>query len=90
MNALLAQLSDHFERYRRVHISRSPKAWLTAGHRGILDASKSGDRELSARLLAEHLSATAFDVMELLEPGYDGARLRQTLEDVGARPKRKR
>jgi DNA-binding GntR family transcriptional regulator len=90
VNALLAQLSDHFERYRRVHISRSPKAWLTAGHRGILDACKAGDGELSAGLLAEHLSATAFDVMELLEPGYDGARLRQTLEDVGARPQRKR
>ena len=84
-NALLQQLSDHFERYRRVHIARSPKAWLTAGHREILDAVKAGDRELSARLLAEHLSATAFDVMELLEPGYDGARLRQTLEDIGAR-----
>jgi DNA-binding GntR family transcriptional regulator len=90
VNALLAQLSDHFERYRRVHISRSPKAWLTAGHREILDACKASDRELTARLLAEHLSATAFDVMELLEPGYDGARLRQTLEDVSARPKRRR
>jgi DNA-binding GntR family transcriptional regulator len=90
VNAMLQQLSDHFERYRRVHIARSPKAWLIAGHREILDASKAGDRELSARLLAEHLSATAFDVMELLEPGYDGARLRQTLEDVGARPKRTR
>jgi DNA-binding GntR family transcriptional regulator len=90
VNALLAQLSDHFERYRRVHIRRAPKAWLTAGHREILDACKSGDRELSGRLLAEHLSATAFDVMELLEPGYDGARLRQTLEDVGAKRKRRR
>jgi GntR family transcriptional regulator, rspAB operon transcriptional repressor len=90
INAMLQQLSDHFERYRRVHIERSPKAWLTAGHREILDACKARDRELSGRLLAEHLSATAFDVMELLEPGYDGARLRQTLEDVGARPKRKR
>jgi DNA-binding GntR family transcriptional regulator len=89
-NALLQQLSDHFERYRRVHIARSPKAWLTVGHREILDALKAQDRELTARLLAEHLSATAFDVMELLEPGYDGARLRQTLEDVSARPKRRR
>ena len=40
--------------------------------------------------MAAHLSSNAFDVMELLEPGYDAARLRQTLEDVGARPKRKR
>ena len=88
VNALLAQLSDHAERYRRVHITRSPRAWVTQGHREILDAVKKRDREQAARLLAEHLSATAFDVMELLEPGYDGERLRQTLEDVGVRPKR--
>src|SRR3954467_12238243 len=85
VNALLQQLSDHFERYRRVHIARSPRAWLTAGHREVLDAVKAGHPQRSARLLAEHLSAPAFDVMELLEPGYDGARLRQTLEDIGAR-----
>ena len=53
---MLTQLSDHAERYRRVHIARSPKAWLTAGHREILDAAKAGDRELSAALLADHLS----------------------------------
>jgi GntR family transcriptional regulator, rspAB operon transcriptional repressor len=85
VNAMLTQLSDHFERYRRMHITRSPKAWLTKGHREILDACKAGDRDRSARLLAEHLSATAFDVMELLEPGYEGERLRQTLEDVARR-----
>ena len=90
VNAMLAQLSDHAERYRRVHIARSPKAWQTAGHREILDAAKRGDREGAARLMAAHLSSNAFDVMELLEPGYDAARLRQTLEDVGARQKRKR
>jgi DNA-binding GntR family transcriptional regulator len=90
MNAMLTQLSDHAQRYRRVHLARSAKAWLTEGHREILDAAKNGDRENAGRLLADHLSRTAFDVMELLEPGYDSARLRQTLEDVGAGPKRKR
>lgn len=90
VNALLGQLSDHFERYRRMHIARSPKAWLTAGHREILDAAKARDRELAGRLLAGHLSATAFDVMELLEPGYQPDRLRQTLQDIGADPQRQR
>jgi DNA-binding GntR family transcriptional regulator len=90
MNALLAQMSDHVERYRRVHITRSPKAWQTAGHREILDAVKKRDREGAAKLMAEHLSNTAFDVMELLEPGYQPERLRQTLGDVSARPKQKR
>jgi DNA-binding GntR family transcriptional regulator len=90
VNALLEQLSDHAERYRRVHITRSPKAWQTAGHREILDAAKQGDREKAGRLMAVHLSSNAFDVMELLEPGYDAARLRQTLEDIGARPKKRK
>jgi DNA-binding GntR family transcriptional regulator len=90
VNAQLQQLSDHAERYRRVHIARSSKAWLTEGHREILDACKAGDRELTAGLMADHLSRTAFDVMELLEPGYDAERLRQTLEDVRARPRKRK
>src|SRR3954466_2200555 len=56
VNALLEQLSDHAEGYRRVHIARSPKAWQTAGHREILDAAKKRDREKAARLTAIHLS----------------------------------
>lgn len=90
VNALLAQLFDHGERYRRIHIAEAQTAWFTAGHREILDAVKDGDRNTSGRLLAEHLSRSAFDVMELLEPGYAPERLDQTLEDLGARhPKRR-
>ncbi len=58
INAQLAQLSDHAERYRRVHIARSPKAWQTEGHREILDAAKLGDRALAARLVADTSPAT--------------------------------
>jgi DNA-binding GntR family transcriptional regulator len=87
INAWLAQFSDHAERYRRVHIAQSSKAWLTEGHREILDAFKARDRVAASRLMADHLSRTAFDVMEILEPGYAPSRLRQTLEDVSARPK---
>jgi DNA-binding GntR family transcriptional regulator len=90
VNSLLAQLSDHAERYRRIHIERSPQAWQTEGHREILDACKACERERAAALLADHLSRTAFDVLELLEPGYEPARLRQTLEDVRGRPQRRR
>jgi DNA-binding GntR family transcriptional regulator len=90
VNALLAQLSDHAERYRRMHIARSPKAWLTQGHREILDACKARRRDEAGRLLADHLSRTAFDVIGLIEPGYEPERLYRTLEDVGARPRPKR
>jgi DNA-binding GntR family transcriptional regulator len=90
VNGLLGQLSDHAERYRRIHIAQSSKAWQTEGHREILDACKAGDRYESAALLADHLSRTAFDVLELLEPGYEPARLRQTLDDLCGHPQRKR
>ena len=56
VNATLAQLNDHAERYRRVHIKRSTKAWQTQGHREILDVAKDGAREEAARLMAEHLA----------------------------------
>jgi GntR family transcriptional regulator, rspAB operon transcriptional repressor len=82
VNAQLQQLSDHAERYRRVHIARSAEAWLTAGHREILDACKAGDRDTAARLLAEHFARTAFELVELLEPGYDASLLRDALSDV--------
>ena len=69
-----------------------PKAWLTdRPPRDPRRRARRGDRELSAAPARRApVARTAFDVMELLEPGYDGARLRQTLEDVGARPKRRR
>lgn len=83
INALLGQLFDHAERYRRLHIGHGPSAWATAGHREILDACKAGDRERGAALLAAHLARTAFEVTEILQPGYDPEQLRTALADVG-------
>ena len=81
-NALLGQLFDHSERYRRLHIGHGPSAWATKDHRAILDACKEGDREKAGRLLANHFARTAFELVELLEPGYEPALLRETLGDV--------
>jgi DNA-binding GntR family transcriptional regulator len=83
LNALLDQLFDHSERYRRLHIGHGPSAWATAGHREILDACKEGDRAGCGSLLASHLARTAFEVSELLDPAYDPARLREALADAG-------
>ncbi len=82
--ALLTQLYDHAERYRRLHIGFGPSAWATADHRDILDAVKSGDVQGSAALLAGHLSHVAFEVANILEPGRDLPKLRHVLADAGA------
>lgn len=82
--SLLAQLFDHAERYRRLHIGHGPSAWATADHREILDAVKAGDGPLAASMLAQHLSRVAFEVAELLEPGRELMTLRQVLADAGA------
>ncbi len=47
--AVLAQLLDHAERYRRMHIGHGPSAWATKDHRVILDACKARDRDQAAR-----------------------------------------
>jgi DNA-binding GntR family transcriptional regulator len=83
LNALLDQLFDHSERYRRMHIGHGPSAWATAGHRAILDACKQGDRVGASSRLASHLARTAFEVSELLDPSYDPVRLREALADAG-------
>jgi DNA-binding GntR family transcriptional regulator len=86
---LLAQLYDHAERYRRLHIGSGPSAWAVADHRDILDAVKVGDAQLSAVLLASHLSRTAFEVANILEPGRDLSKLRQVLAEAGAEAPRR-
>ena len=80
---MLAQLFDHAERYRRLHIGHGPVAWATKDHREILDACKAGDRDGCGALLASHFARTAFEVIELLDPAYDPARLREALTDAG-------
>lgn len=80
---LLAQLFDHAERSRRLHIRHGPGAWGT-DHRAILAAVKGGDVDTAAPLLAQHFSRTAFEVIEFVEPEHEPALLRQVLVDLGA------
>jgi DNA-binding GntR family transcriptional regulator len=82
VSALLSQLFDHAERYRRMHIGRGPSAWATKDHREILDACKARDRDGAGCLLAHHFARTAFELIELLEPGREPALLRDTMADV--------
>jgi DNA-binding GntR family transcriptional regulator len=80
--ALLTQLFDHAERYRRMHIGHGPSAWATKDHRDILDACKARDREQAGCVLAHHFARTAFELIEILEPGREPALLRDTMADV--------
>jgi DNA-binding GntR family transcriptional regulator len=83
VNFVLAQMFDHAERYRRLHVGHGPTPWATAGHREILDACEAGDRDRSASLLASHLARIGLEVAELLDPDYDPVALRTAVLDVG-------
>ena len=83
VNFVLAQMFDHAERYRRLHIGQGPSAWATPQHRDILDACKTGDRDRSAALLAGHLARTGLEVSDLLDPGYDPVALKTAVVDAG-------
>lgn len=79
---LLAELSDHGERYRHLHTTKATHAWekAQAEHRAILDAFVAGDADLVASRLAEHLSHTVLGNLPLLDPDYEPAALRVALE----------
>jgi DNA-binding GntR family transcriptional regulator len=83
-DSLLGQLFEHAERYRRLHFGRALSKQATVDHREILDACKSGDRDLAAARLARHLARTAFGIFELMDPAYEPSKLRQVLTDVSA------
>jgi DNA-binding GntR family transcriptional regulator len=82
--ALLMQLFDHAERYRRMHIGRSFSERTASEHRAILDAVKAGDADVSAARLAGHLARSAFSIMEIDDPSYDPDALNRVLTDVSA------
>lgn len=84
MSIALSQLSDHAERYRRLHATRVPKVKLRVAreHRLILDAAKVHDAETGARRLGAHLAHTAFEVTELIDSSYNPEALRETLEHL--------
>jgi DNA-binding GntR family transcriptional regulator len=82
--ALLMQLFDHAERYRRIHIGRSFSERTAGEHRAILDAVKAADADASAARLAQHLARSAFTVIDLIDPDYDPDSLKRVLADISA------
>ena len=88
--ALLSQLFDHAERYRRLHLGHGPSAWATADHREILDAVKLGDGQDAAA--AARPPPLADRVRGRRDPRarIRAATLRQVLAELGAQPPRRR
>lgn len=81
-DALLLQLFDHAERYRRMHLGHELSTQSTADHREILDACKAGDADLASALLGRHLARTVYGIVAIVEPEHDLAALRQVLADL--------
>jgi DNA-binding GntR family transcriptional regulator len=81
-DALLIQLLEHSERYRRMHFGQTFSDQGTIDHREILDACEAKDPDLAAALLARHLARTVFEIVDLVEPTYELAALREVLDDV--------
>jgi DNA-binding GntR family transcriptional regulator len=82
--SLIAQLSDHAERYRRVYTLDTPGAW-TAGvkeHRAIFDACVAGDLAAASDRLGRHYAHVALSVIALAAPEHDPAIVRAALRMV--------
>jgi DNA-binding GntR family transcriptional regulator len=81
-DALLLQLFDHAERYRRMHFGHQFNTQSITDHREILDACKAADADLASALLGRHLARTVYGIVEIVEPEYDLAALRKVLADL--------
>jgi DNA-binding GntR family transcriptional regulator len=82
--ALISELFDHAERYRRVYGAASSDhfARREAEHRAMLDAAAAGDPDAVADAIAIHYVRTARLVTESLDPDHRLERLRTTVVAV--------
>jgi len=78
---MLAQLSDHAERYRRQYSQEAPQARSAsvAEHQAILDACLSGDADAGAARMVEHLGSVATGLIHLADPRYEAVALRTAM-----------
>lgn len=81
---LSSQLSDHFERYRRLCVQRDGDFWHQRlhEHSAILEALKSDDLASAVALLARHYATSALHVIHQLDPGYRPELLEGTLSSL--------
>lgn len=71
--AMVSQLSDHTERYRRLYTTaQEPRGWSVGvrEHRAILDACAERDADAGAAALARHLAHTVIGLVAMVDPSY--------------------
>jgi DNA-binding GntR family transcriptional regulator len=81
---MVAQLSDHAERYRRFYSTEAPRASERGmrEHQAIVDACLARDPGLAAERLARHYSSVALGTLAVLAPEYDPVLVRTALHSV--------
>jgi len=81
---MVAQLSDHAERYRRFYSTEAPRASERGmrEHEAIVDACLARDPGLAAERLARHYSSVALGTLAVLAPEYDPVLVRTALHSV--------
>lgn len=79
--AMIRQLADGAQRYRRVYVAEGPRAWSHTAieHRAILTACEARDTRGAASELARHLARTALTVIAMVDPSHDPAPVRTAL-----------
>lgn len=81
---MIAQLSDHAERYRRFYSNEVPRSFERGvrEHQAIVDACQARDPARAAEYLARHYSSVALGTLAVLAPEYDPLLLRTALHSV--------
>ncbi|HEX5689512.1 MAG TPA: GntR family transcriptional regulator, partial [Roseiflexaceae bacterium] len=75
---MIAQLSDHAERYRRFYSNETPRAHERGmrEHQAIVEACQARDPGLAAERLARHYSSVALGTLAVLAPEYNPSLVR--------------
>ncbi|MBV9817907.1 MAG: GntR family transcriptional regulator [Solirubrobacterales bacterium] len=81
---MLAEFSDHAERYRRLYVTSEPRAMSigAAEHEAIVEACHARDAARAAAELARHLSRTALTSLTQIAPEHEPAMIRGALRAV--------
>lgn len=81
---MIAQLSDHAERYRRLYQAEMPRAFALGlqEHAEILEACVERDSALAAQRLASHYAKVTLNLISTLAPEHEPTLLRSSLRSV--------